>query len=785
MAQKLSRLLSAAMLLAALSCQAALATELPPGVLNYIRQKDPKVQVRFDGVVIFSNGHTYLPVIPQDPEVNPDPVGVVNTMFENKGFENKGFENTTSGKADYPDLVHFDNNFFLIRLIQTSSGRLVLPKLASYPVQLKEGLLPQDLVIPEHLFIPDELKIILGELHYKPTLEGASPQITPAEIVKKPVSPTAPQILDRPINPPKAQAGTMPLPQLAPINSPQARQVPQTVSHTTPVTPKVAFAYSLDDQTLMAIDVHQGKQLNQFDLKCMPSAMVPSTDRKQLYVACLSSSELLSVDLASGLIKARVPLGSKPEDVILLPKARYLVVSNRYNNFISLINTQDMLPATAENNIVLGDGHPGVLAAVNNHQIFVADAFDNRIYQVNLQVRKLERTMMALKNTSALWLYTPVSKRPQLWAASRSENKVQVLDMLSGASVATIEVGAKPVALQGVEDLNGDKIYVLCAGGERLDVIDADTQTLKQSIALPAGTFPTTMAIDASEQRAYIGGAGKNGLVVVDLATNAVSEVLPLAFRTYALKFLENNNGDSQVVVSPSLPILEVTEGAATVVSDPAPSVHNITPARPALLPAQSANETLREDTSTTTETETEADVEGSVSSEAAPASKSGFLNKLLPKPKALPTAADAVDTSTRSVTDTVSSSPMAEVASPSKTVKPTVRWTLNADESQKTIRVSQPGQANQEIRVSDLKEASKKIFKKWTASNNASDLDDPKMALPMMELNSGSPAAAVESLTTTTAAAASSTKTNTPPAPALPLDELPPALGDDVDGLK
>src|SRR5690242_19189148 len=105
------------------------ATDLPAGVLSYLRQKDPKVKVRFDGLVLFSNGQSYVPVIPQDPSLNADSQQVIATLPE---------------KDPYPDLIQFDNNFFLMRLVQTSSGRLTFPKMSEYPLQLKEGLLPQD-----------------------------------------------------------------------------------------------------------------------------------------------------------------------------------------------------------------------------------------------------------------------------------------------------------------------------------------------------------------------------------------------------------------------------------------------------------------------------------------------------------------------------------------------------------------------------------------------------------------------------------------------------------------
>lgn len=129
------------------------ATDLPPTVLSYLRKRDPAVKIRFDGMVTLSNHDVYLPVFPQDPSHPPNPSQVLREYPQ---------------QAKSPDLIQFDNHFFLIRLVNTSSGKLALARMDAYPIELKEGLLPQDLLLPPNLFLPNELKVILGDLPYNP-----------------------------------------------------------------------------------------------------------------------------------------------------------------------------------------------------------------------------------------------------------------------------------------------------------------------------------------------------------------------------------------------------------------------------------------------------------------------------------------------------------------------------------------------------------------------------------------------------------------------------------------
>ncbi|MEB3287535.1 MAG: hypothetical protein VKJ04_08540 [Vampirovibrionales bacterium] len=519
-----------------------MATRLPAGVLNYVHQKDPKVQVRFDGVVIFSNGNTYLPIIPQDPSARPDAIQVVATTPE---------------KVDYPELIQFDNNFFLIKILQTSAGRLTLPRLANVPIQLKEGLLPQDLVMPNHLFIPDELKVILGELPYDPSLKNAVPKESVAQTLKKLTPPGASKASDT-----SNKAGTNP-------------------------NQRLLYAYDMDKQLLSRVDVLSKKIQATISLGCMPASMVSSPDGKYLYAGCLSSNEVVVVDLAANLIKTRVGVGSKPQDLLLLPDVGYLVVGNRFEQTLDLINTHDLLPATKEFKIDL-PGRPGPMAAISERQILVADAYKNQIYQYDLSNRQLERTINTLPDVSALWIERIENANPRLWVTSRSEGKVQVLDLPSAKPIATVAVGSKPIAIQSAkfnpaeqrasqpaitnemmaaapsksdskkenevvpgaaagsaktevtpeaQNLLKDqvRVYVLCAGDDRIDIIDADKLRLSSSINLSPGMFPTAMVIPAAEKLAYIGGAGQDGIAVVDLIQNQPLETVSVPFRTFSL----------------------------------------------------------------------------------------------------------------------------------------------------------------------------------------------------------------------------------------------------------
>lgn len=76
-----------------------------------------------------------------------------------------------------------------------------------------------------------------------------------------------------------------------------------------------------------------------------PIALALSADERKLYVALQGSedepgSEVAVLDVAAGRSSKRIRVGSSPTALTLHPSGRYLVVTNRFSNFASVIDTE-------------------------------------------------------------------------------------------------------------------------------------------------------------------------------------------------------------------------------------------------------------------------------------------------------------------------------------------------------------------------------------------------------------------------------------------------------------
>ena len=145
------RKLIIALSVAAALSSSAYATQLPQDLKDFVNKSFPKTDFRFDGVVILPDNTVYLPLIPAKFDKEGD-ITVKSTVPAGRTFAQK------------PDAVIFSNDFVLLKLITESNGSKTLVKLDNPPVEMRTGLLPQDMLVPRNLSVPENLKNIIGNL---------------------------------------------------------------------------------------------------------------------------------------------------------------------------------------------------------------------------------------------------------------------------------------------------------------------------------------------------------------------------------------------------------------------------------------------------------------------------------------------------------------------------------------------------------------------------------------------------------------------------------------------
>jgi DNA-binding beta-propeller fold protein YncE len=455
------------------------ATTLPPAVLRFIKDKDPEAKVRFDGLVLFSNGELYIPVFPPTLAENPDPKGLLSQDPPN---------------VAYPDSWTFDNNTILLRLVPTTTGKLTLPRRVSYPLALREGLFPQDFLIPETLSIPTELRALLGSIPYEPPQESDTGENV-GEALLAAGSDTATQ---------------------------------------RPPDPLTLYVSDLNKARLVALDPNTGLPTWQVNLRCLPTALRANTVGNRVYVACSSTAEAVMIDTLAGSVMTRISTPSAPSQLATNPTQNLLVTSNPDTKTLTLIDAERQLK---RGDLTLPSAVEALAIRPDVPIVMVAAKDGATLYEVDTTAMRLLRTFTPqqipnlLPNVSHLWWDPQPEGLGRLWLLSRQEGKVQVLDVLRQTVLMTQEVGRKPVQLHPVGD---SAVWVLSAGNDTLYRFDRTSLALDAALALPEGSFPTAVATDSLARYAYITSAAQEALMVVDVETGDVLKTYPTGLRALA-----------------------------------------------------------------------------------------------------------------------------------------------------------------------------------------------------------------------------------------------------------
>ena len=153
-AGKLSKWIAKILLLSALTvtCSVPVFAGTIPDIVQQTISKDfPKTTFRFDGMIILPDGTMYLPLFPARI-IKTDKLAIKQTYPSGKTLTAK------------PNIVIFNNDFALLKVLTDTHGNKTIFKMANPPLELRTGLLPQDMLVPKGLVIPENMKSIVGNL---------------------------------------------------------------------------------------------------------------------------------------------------------------------------------------------------------------------------------------------------------------------------------------------------------------------------------------------------------------------------------------------------------------------------------------------------------------------------------------------------------------------------------------------------------------------------------------------------------------------------------------------
>ncbi len=466
----------------------AYASKLPDSLWEYIKKDFPNATQRFDSVVIISKDLMYVPLYPaQRNEV--EKIQIDYTYPQGKTL--KGL----------PEVVIFNNNFVLLKLYKDSSGHFSVVDNDNLPLKVKLGVMPQDMLVPAGMKIPENLKIVLGDLVIPAINEGTL--IVDADGTEHKVKPLAGQV---------AQEFLSNQDSFYALNE---------------LKNKKAYLSTNGSKFVTVYDDTSPKALYELKLSALPSKMAASNTSKFGVVLYFKSKTPEILDLQNEKIISKIELDEEAKDVQIDPKTNLAYIACPSANTIYAV---DLNSANIKKAVKLTQA-PGKIAI---HTTKPALAFVDWTTQ-DLCVLELANEYYTRILGKAINPAVILYDGEEVYDISRTQNKIIARNHITGAVQSEILLHKKPVDAL----LYKGKIFVLCAQEGYVDVYDIGQKKLIKSVNLEQKGFYSKITRIPDTSNAFLTGFDAGKFLVFSFDSMSVIKSQPFELQVSNMMIID------------------------------------------------------------------------------------------------------------------------------------------------------------------------------------------------------------------------------------------------------
>ena len=445
-----------------LNVSSAFATKIPDEITNYIKKDFPKAEIRFDGLITIDNT-LYLPLFPAKI-IKPQNISIKKTAPQNKNLKN------------LPDIVVFNNDFTLLKVIDEKDGKRTVLYQSEPCLEVRTGLLPQDMLVPKGLIIPDNIKSIVGSLRIateqetglKVNSEFVEVQKVTNTTVKKDLVSTVPQLKNKNmylITCKSKNIHVVPTETSKPEYALSMNSIPIDLKS---YNDRFLMITNFDIPELNVISLADEAVIKTFEFDAQPEEIVMDLINKKAYVTVPETSSIYVIDLATMLMKQKIQVNGRCTKLYLTPDSSKLIY---------------------------------------------VDKKTNDVWAVELNNDFLIKEIGIFPNISSI-----AYSQNKIYLASRTKNKVAIVDYATMLSVQELDVAPKPVDLF----LFNNNLYILSAQNSVLQVLNTQNDKVSSIINLDTNSFPTKITRINNTNLAIITGARGGKYSILDLGKKQI-----------------------------------------------------------------------------------------------------------------------------------------------------------------------------------------------------------------------------------------------------------------------
>ncbi len=521
------------------------ATQLPMEIKTFLQSQKNIPSVRYDSVILYNKDIMYIPVIPAHP-VKTDKLKIVKTIPANQSMDK------------LPDIVVFDNNYSLIKVFKTGQDTVSANNIADLPEVIKTGMIPQDIMVPKGLILPECYAPILGDVQIPLIGSAKSPTFISG---RRPAPlPTGQRRVDiKPANVPLTLRNKLFI-----VNNFQTEFLEvfsSTVSEPLyslktsgiikdikPVlNGKYLLAASSNLKNIDVIDVEKEFVAKHIDLMAKPTEIVVDEDRNKAYVASTSAEALFVIDLQTMTMKEKIQLAGAPQRLAVSADGTKIAYFDIKSSNIYILDMEN----DYENKLITN--YPNTTKIIlGNNVMYLISRTEPKLRVVQYDLLLDNKTAKTKKDKKREAVRKEENKKTQadhvtddiysVWNTDEviREEEDSLLDEAEtySTSIDDIEVGAKPIDMYSYKE----NIYVLSAGENSVYTYNTATGAIT-SEKLPVDGFSKAFTRVPDSNLAVITNMSDLKYVVYDLDKSKPLQTLPISEYINSITILERKNG--------------------------------------------------------------------------------------------------------------------------------------------------------------------------------------------------------------------------------------------------
>lgn len=447
-----------------LSVTSVFAAKLPTDVQVYLKKNISGIDIRFDGVIILPDGTLYLPLYPASFK-KPDKLEIAETYPSGVGINAK------------PDVVIFNNDFVLLKVLTNANGKKTVKRFDKPPILVKTGVLPQDMLVPNGLIIPENLKGIIGNLDI---------QLSPEQDIK-------------------VAAETFTSARVNEANKNRKYTNSSTVAQLKDKNLYMVTAYSKNISVVNGESLKADYALSQV---ATPIDAKLTKDGKFLLVTAYDSTLVHVISIADDRIIKQLDLTTQGGEIVMDYVNNKAFIASPNASTIYVLDTSNM---TLVQRIKI-NGMCEKLTLNGDYLLYVDKLSDN-VWSMEIANNYTLKNLGNFPNVSKVIFNNGI-----VYLSSRTKNRIAVLDYNTKQLLTEFETVEKPIDML----IHNNSLYILGAKDNKIQVVSLEDCEPVGMINIGGDGFSTKFCLIPESNLVIVSDTKLSKYSIIDLNTNKV-----------------------------------------------------------------------------------------------------------------------------------------------------------------------------------------------------------------------------------------------------------------------